>query len=146
MLPEFTGAGSVHKANALHNTNKLKLGLFSLNADGGIAITKVPERWQAGRPEIAEVAKMVDRAGEFDVFGHGRGHQSSASRFRVARKLRLRVPIRLVPNTSAWSPAKVPVNPLAISWPPASGRTKGSDSRVCWLVRSSPFHVPSPHL
>jgi FMNH2-dependent dimethyl sulfone monooxygenase len=53
----------VRKANALHNANKLKLGLFSLNADGGIAITKVPERWQAGWPDIAEVAKTVDRAG-----------------------------------------------------------------------------------
>jgi FMNH2-dependent dimethyl sulfone monooxygenase len=53
----------MRRANALHNSNKLKLGLFSLNADGGIAITKVPERWQAGWPEIAEVAKMVDRAG-----------------------------------------------------------------------------------
>jgi dimethylsulfone monooxygenase len=53
----------VRRTNALHNSNKLKLGLFSLNADGGIAITKVPERWQAGWPEIAEVAKMVDRAG-----------------------------------------------------------------------------------
>jgi dimethylsulfone monooxygenase len=50
-------------ANALHNSNKLKLGLFSLNADGGIAITKVPERWQAGWPDIVDVAKMADRAG-----------------------------------------------------------------------------------
>ena len=50
-------------ANALHNSNKLKLGLFSLNADGGIAITKVPERWRADWAEIAEVAQMVDRAG-----------------------------------------------------------------------------------
>jgi hypothetical protein len=33
------------RANALHNANRLKLGLFSLNADGGIAITKVAERW-----------------------------------------------------------------------------------------------------
>jgi hypothetical protein len=49
--------------NALHNANRLKLGLFSLNADGGIAITKVPERWRARWPEIAEVAKMVDQAG-----------------------------------------------------------------------------------
>ncbi len=33
-----------HKTNALFNTDKLKLGLFSLNADGGnITITKVPE-------------------------------------------------------------------------------------------------------
>ena len=51
------------RANALHNANRLKLGLFSLNADGGIAITKVPERWQAGWSDIAEVARMVDRAG-----------------------------------------------------------------------------------
>ena len=50
-------------ANALHNANRLKLGLFSLNADGGIAITRVPERWQASWPDIVEVAQMVDRAG-----------------------------------------------------------------------------------
>ena len=49
--------------NALHNSNRLKLGLFSLNADGGIAITKVPERWQASWPDIVDVAKMVDKAG-----------------------------------------------------------------------------------
>ena len=51
------------RANALHNANKLKLGLFSLNADGGIAITKVPERWQAGWADIVDVARMADRAG-----------------------------------------------------------------------------------
>jgi hypothetical protein len=51
------------RPHALHNANRLKLGLFSLNADGGIAITRVPERWQAGWAEIAEVAKMVDCAG-----------------------------------------------------------------------------------
>jgi dimethylsulfone monooxygenase len=50
-------------ANALHNANRLKLGLFSLNADGGIAITTVPERWQASWPDIADVARMADRAG-----------------------------------------------------------------------------------
>ena len=43
------------RPNALHNSNKLKLGLFSLNADGGIAITKVPERWQAGWADSAPV-------------------------------------------------------------------------------------------
>jgi FMNH2-dependent dimethyl sulfone monooxygenase len=32
--------------NALFNSSKLKLGLFSLNADGGIIITTVPERWR----------------------------------------------------------------------------------------------------
>ena len=73
-------------------------------------------------------------------------HQLSASRFKVARKLRLRVPIRLVPNASAWSPAKVPENPLVTSWPPDSVRTKGSDNGVCWLVRNSPFQVPLPQV
>ena len=51
------------RPNALHNANRLKLGLFSLNADGGIAITKVPERWRADWQDIADVAKLVDRAG-----------------------------------------------------------------------------------
>src|ERR1700679_950528 len=73
-------------------------------------------------------------------------NELSPSPFNVARKLRLRVPTRLVPNTSAWSPAKVPENPLATSWPPDSGRAKGSESRVCWLVRSSPFQVPLPQV
>ena len=48
-----------HKTNALFNTNKL--GLFSLNADGGITITGVPERWRADWSDIVDVAKMVDR-------------------------------------------------------------------------------------
>jgi dimethylsulfone monooxygenase len=54
---------SSQRRNALRNTNKLKLGLFSLNADGGIAITKVPERWRADWSDIADVARLVDRAG-----------------------------------------------------------------------------------
>jgi dimethylsulfone monooxygenase len=41
----------------------LKLGLFGLNTDGGIAITKVEERWRARWDEIAEVARLADRAG-----------------------------------------------------------------------------------
>jgi dimethylsulfone monooxygenase len=59
----LTGPRVPQRANALHNANKLKLGLFSLNADGGIAITKVPERWQAGWSDIVDVAGMADRAG-----------------------------------------------------------------------------------
>ena len=43
--------------------NKLKLGIFSANADGGLTLTTVPERWQAKWDDIADVARMADRAG-----------------------------------------------------------------------------------
>ncbi len=43
--------------------NAFKLGLFGLNTDGGIAITKVAERWRARWDEIAEVAQLADRIG-----------------------------------------------------------------------------------
>ena len=43
--------------------NRLKLGLFSLNADGGLALTRVPERWPATWDGIVAAAQMADRAG-----------------------------------------------------------------------------------
>lgn len=43
--------------------NRFKLGLFSENADGGLALTTVPERWQASWEDIVAVAQMADRAG-----------------------------------------------------------------------------------
>jgi hypothetical protein len=58
-------------------------------------------------------------------------HQISASLFNVARKLRLRFPTRVVPNTSARSSSKVPENPLVTSCPAKSGRTKRSAKDVC---------------
>src|ERR1700745_3861883 len=51
---------SVHP---LLGPNKLKLGVFSMNADGGLTLTRVPERWPAHWNEIVEVARMADRAG-----------------------------------------------------------------------------------
>jgi dimethylsulfone monooxygenase len=47
----------------LTDPSRFKLGLFSLNATGGIAMTTVPERWQAKWEDIAHVAKIADRAG-----------------------------------------------------------------------------------
>ena len=47
----------------LHGPNRFKLGIFAANADGGLALTRVPERWPARWPEIVEVAQMADRAG-----------------------------------------------------------------------------------
>jgi dimethylsulfone monooxygenase len=43
--------------------NKFKLGVFSANSDGGLALTRVPERWPARWSEIVDVAQMADRAG-----------------------------------------------------------------------------------
>jgi FMNH2-dependent dimethyl sulfone monooxygenase len=47
----------------LTGSDRFKLGLFSMNASGGIAMTRVPERWQAKWEDIAQVAQLADRAG-----------------------------------------------------------------------------------
>jgi FMNH2-dependent dimethyl sulfone monooxygenase len=47
----------------MHRPNRFKLGVFSLNADGGLTLTKVPERWQALWSDVVEVARMADKAG-----------------------------------------------------------------------------------
>jgi FMNH2-dependent dimethyl sulfone monooxygenase len=50
-------------SNAMLNTNKFKLGLFSVNAEGGTAFTTVPNRWRADWDEIASVVQAADNAG-----------------------------------------------------------------------------------
>jgi alkanesulfonate monooxygenase SsuD/methylene tetrahydromethanopterin reductase-like flavin-dependent oxidoreductase (luciferase family) len=45
------------------NENRIKLGVFSTNADGGLAITKVPERWTATWAANVEAARIADEAG-----------------------------------------------------------------------------------
>lgn len=47
----------------MHGPNKFKLGVFSANANSGLTLTKVPERWAAKWTDIVEVAQMADRAG-----------------------------------------------------------------------------------
>ncbi|WP_102224821.1 LLM class flavin-dependent oxidoreductase [Acidimangrovimonas sediminis] len=47
----------------LRNGNRLKLGVFSMNADGGLAITAVPERWGASWDDNRNAAQIADRAG-----------------------------------------------------------------------------------
>jgi alkanesulfonate monooxygenase SsuD/methylene tetrahydromethanopterin reductase-like flavin-dependent oxidoreductase (luciferase family) len=51
------------KPNPMFGPNPFKLGVFSVNADGGIALTTVPERWRADWDDIAAVARMADAAG-----------------------------------------------------------------------------------
>jgi alkanesulfonate monooxygenase SsuD/methylene tetrahydromethanopterin reductase-like flavin-dependent oxidoreductase (luciferase family) len=50
-------------AHPLHGPNRFKLGVFSTNADGGLAITTVPERWQASWADNLAAARIADRAG-----------------------------------------------------------------------------------
>jgi alkanesulfonate monooxygenase SsuD/methylene tetrahydromethanopterin reductase-like flavin-dependent oxidoreductase (luciferase family) len=47
----------------MHGPNRLKLGVFSANADGGLTLTRVPERWPATWQGIVETARLADRAG-----------------------------------------------------------------------------------
>ena len=49
--------------NRMRNANRLKLGLFSPNCSGGMAVTKVPERWQATWDNNAALARMADGYG-----------------------------------------------------------------------------------
>jgi FMNH2-dependent dimethyl sulfone monooxygenase len=51
------------KQHPLKGANRLKLGVFSANADGGLAITDVPERWKAGWTDNLTAAQIADRAG-----------------------------------------------------------------------------------
>ncbi len=47
----------------MHGPNRFKLGVFSANADGGLTLTKVPERWPATWSGIVQAAQLADRAG-----------------------------------------------------------------------------------
>ena len=50
-------------SNPLFNNNRLKLGIFSPNCSGGMAITTVPERWDASWDHNLALAQMADAAG-----------------------------------------------------------------------------------
>ena len=47
----------------MFNGNKLKLGIFSPNCSGGMAATRVPERWNASWENNLKLAQMADEAG-----------------------------------------------------------------------------------
>ncbi|HUG61329.1 MAG TPA: LLM class flavin-dependent oxidoreductase, partial [Methylomirabilota bacterium] len=47
----------------LKGPNRFKLGVFSMNADGGLALTTAPERWRAGWAENVGAARIADAAG-----------------------------------------------------------------------------------
>lgn len=49
--------------NAMFNRNAFKLGLFSPNCSGGMAVTTVPERWDASWENNLRLARLADEAG-----------------------------------------------------------------------------------
>lgn len=51
------------RPHPLRGPNRFKLGVFSTNADGGLAITDVLERWAASWDENVFVAQLADRTG-----------------------------------------------------------------------------------
>ncbi len=51
------------RPHPLRGPNRFKLGVFSANADGGLAITDVPERWRASWDDNLTSAGIADRAG-----------------------------------------------------------------------------------
>jgi FMNH2-dependent dimethyl sulfone monooxygenase len=56
----MTVSASVHP---MRGPNAFKLGVFSMNSDGGLTLTKVPERWPATWDDVLAAAQMADRAG-----------------------------------------------------------------------------------
>ena len=57
------GLRAMPKPHPLKGPNRFKLGVFSTNADGGLAITTVPERWRARWDDNLNAVGIADRAG-----------------------------------------------------------------------------------
>ncbi len=51
------------RVNTMYNANAFKLGLFSPNCAGGMAVTKVPERWDASWDNNLRLARLADEVG-----------------------------------------------------------------------------------
>src|SRR3974377_1911149 len=54
---------SRHDRMSMHNSNKLKIGLFGANCSSGRAVTMIPERWSGGWADCVRLSQMGHRAG-----------------------------------------------------------------------------------
>jgi FMNH2-dependent dimethyl sulfone monooxygenase len=54
---------SMDTRRAMHNNNKLQLGLFGANCSSGRAVTLVPERWTGSWPDNKRLALLADEVG-----------------------------------------------------------------------------------
>ena len=57
----MTGNPTEYRKHLGHN--KLSLGLFGVNCSGGLAVTTVPERWEASWENNQSAANMADQSG-----------------------------------------------------------------------------------
>jgi FMNH2-dependent dimethyl sulfone monooxygenase len=62
-MPQDSMPTASPRVHPMHGPNRFKLGVFSANADGGLTLTKAPERWPATWDGIVACAQMADRAG-----------------------------------------------------------------------------------
>jgi len=67
--------------NPMFGPNKLKLGIFSANCDGGLTMSLAPDRWKADWDDIVSMCKIADDAGlEFILpVAKWRGYQGKAN-------------------------------------------------------------------
>src|SRR3984893_17842390 len=61
--PLHTSSPSLNSRRAMHNNNKLQLGLFGANCSSGRAVTLVPERWSGNWPDNKKLAQLGDGFG-----------------------------------------------------------------------------------
>ena len=65
----------------IYNKNKFKLGLFGMNCQGGLSLTKAPERWDASWDNNVKAAKLADEAGLEFLLPIGRWHGYQGKRY-----------------------------------------------------------------
>jgi FMNH2-dependent dimethyl sulfone monooxygenase len=58
----------------MYSANKFRLGLFAMNASGGLTMTKAPERWDASWENNVAAARLADAAGLEFLLPIGRWH------------------------------------------------------------------------
>jgi alkanesulfonate monooxygenase SsuD/methylene tetrahydromethanopterin reductase-like flavin-dependent oxidoreductase (luciferase family) len=70
-----------NSTNPMFGSNPFKLGIFSANCDGGLTMSKAPERWRAEWDDIVALCQIADNAGlEFILpVAKWRGYQGEAN-------------------------------------------------------------------
>ncbi|MDB5596123.1 MAG: hypothetical protein JWM36_3084 [Hyphomicrobiales bacterium] len=58
----------------MFNTNRFKLGLFGMNCNGGLTMTKAPERWDQSWRNNVTAARLAEQAGLEFLLPIGRWH------------------------------------------------------------------------
>src|SRR3979490_1137130 len=79
-------AASRHDRMSMHNSNKLKIGLFGANCSSGRAGSTIGKSWSGSLPDNLKLAKMADAAGidfllpigRWKVYGHAEDHQGAS--------------------------------------------------------------------